>query len=638
MNPDWNSYVESILFEIKEEMAIESPFSASLKYLIVRDTETHDNDAPPAPVGTFATLVIQLPSKYIGGQLLMKHDGHSNLIDQSRKEFSTFFSVYYNDCEREILPITEGVRVCLEYDLITNTMIPRTPCSLEEIQLLNLFESWNCRDEPFKLIYVPSQNTPYLSLATLKARDKAVANFFKRTLTVHFGYLKMKSYSNTMLYSKYDEEKKNFQVDESYWLTNLVDLNNSPFEYENSLTVNFDDEVIPVNIMTKYKKREWYTGSDEDGHLSIDYFRAAVLVIWPTFNLIPVLCDGGANSGTITRIFLRENEKKKEWNVARTIATMVPRVRTNKFEDTYLKYKEEIDETNAIPLLEAMIEYNNVALLRTFLTHNTRLNDETIQTLRSQCDKFGWLSLLTELKNMFKRLDISCEAIRYLEMLVGNDAQLPSEKNILWQSLAEILLEKYLLTENKRYYEYDPRLDKHVEKENGNLEDERKIIYSTLIISQKLNRTTDVVKFIQYKPLTILFPIVMRLGSDVSTVKLRMTCLEQLRKSIKHNNGTYSWRYKYQHNCACNDCKGLKMFIESNSQRHYVNVELDRQIHIEEMLKDNHHETPRYLTTVCDDYLKIEKKKRMKMTTLEILRHETGLLDPLSELVSICLF
>jgi hypothetical protein len=67
----------------------------------------------------FGTLVVTLPSAHRGGGLRIRHAGREVTVDTSAAEFSELsYVAFYADCEHEVLPVRQGNRVCLVYNLI----------------------------------------------------------------------------------------------------------------------------------------------------------------------------------------------------------------------------------------------------------------------------------------------------------------------------------------------------------------------------------------------------------------------------------------------------------------------------------------------------------------------------------------
>jgi len=49
------------------------------------------------------TLVLHLPSRYEGGQLVVTHGGHTKTFDFSRNSaFNLHFAAFYADCKHEV--------------------------------------------------------------------------------------------------------------------------------------------------------------------------------------------------------------------------------------------------------------------------------------------------------------------------------------------------------------------------------------------------------------------------------------------------------------------------------------------------------------------------------------------------------
>jgi len=123
-NPKWESFVRDVANSVTSEFGIKQKVTATLYKLLVyekgsffvphRDTEKAHR--------MFATLVICLPSKHEGGQLIVSHAGRSHLVDFSGKtsNYELQYAAFYADCEHEVRPVTGGYRVCLVYNLTTS--------------------------------------------------------------------------------------------------------------------------------------------------------------------------------------------------------------------------------------------------------------------------------------------------------------------------------------------------------------------------------------------------------------------------------------------------------------------------------------------------------------------------------------
>ncbi|MFE3261066.1 2OG-Fe(II) oxygenase [Nocardia sp. NPDC059091] len=66
--------------------------------------------------GMIGTLVVTLPSTFTGGELVIEQQGTKVTDQGSPQELS--FVAFYGDCEHEVLPVTDGFRITLTYNLV----------------------------------------------------------------------------------------------------------------------------------------------------------------------------------------------------------------------------------------------------------------------------------------------------------------------------------------------------------------------------------------------------------------------------------------------------------------------------------------------------------------------------------------
>ena len=83
-------------------------------FLPHRDTEKTD--------GMVATLVVALPVRGSGGEIVVRHKGHETVIDMRGGEPSEVaWAAFYADCEHEIRPVLDGHRIVLVYSLVLSS-------------------------------------------------------------------------------------------------------------------------------------------------------------------------------------------------------------------------------------------------------------------------------------------------------------------------------------------------------------------------------------------------------------------------------------------------------------------------------------------------------------------------------------
>ena len=75
----------------------------------------------PRAVNMFGSLVVCLPTQFVGGALVTRHNGEEVTYNWSspadNPELAIQWAAFFSDVEHEILPVTEGHRVTLTYNL-----------------------------------------------------------------------------------------------------------------------------------------------------------------------------------------------------------------------------------------------------------------------------------------------------------------------------------------------------------------------------------------------------------------------------------------------------------------------------------------------------------------------------------------
>jgi hypothetical protein len=187
----WAANFENILSKVRAGLGCDdASVSAELYKLLVydrggfflphRDTEKSG--------GMFGTLVVTLPSTYRGGALRIRHAGREVTVDTNAPDPSELsYVAFYADCEHEALPVREGNRVCLVFNLIQKHSkgrhrILKAPVYESQVSeaaaILDRF--FRAPDAPAKIAWLlDHQYSPAgLSFSALKGADAAKARVF----------------------------------------------------------------------------------------------------------------------------------------------------------------------------------------------------------------------------------------------------------------------------------------------------------------------------------------------------------------------------------------------------------------------------------------------------------------------------
>ena len=114
----WNDGLQKLAQRVCHEMGCKSKVNAYLYKMLVykqsshfkkhKDTEKH--------AGMFATLIVQLPSVYTGGQLIV-YDNQGRAQTHNLAQDCISYAAHYADLEHEIAELKSGYRVTLIYNL-----------------------------------------------------------------------------------------------------------------------------------------------------------------------------------------------------------------------------------------------------------------------------------------------------------------------------------------------------------------------------------------------------------------------------------------------------------------------------------------------------------------------------------------
>jgi len=121
-NPAWQKCVNAILEDSQLALGLEKEkltpqlykmllYEKGSFFLPHRDGEKVD--------GMVATLVIVLPSKHSGGELVVSHDDKTRSIvfPDAATGHGLSYALFYADCKHEVRKLTSGFRFCLTYNV-----------------------------------------------------------------------------------------------------------------------------------------------------------------------------------------------------------------------------------------------------------------------------------------------------------------------------------------------------------------------------------------------------------------------------------------------------------------------------------------------------------------------------------------
>lgn len=184
----WAANLQAIVARCAEGLGVQGPVSAELYKMLVYDEGSfflghRDTEKQP---GMFATLVVVLPSRYAGGELLIRHQDCEVCLELNSEDAAEVaFAAFYADCWHEVRPVTAGCRLALVFNLVRPGRGKRLqpPASDAEVdRVAALLAQWRCElaagstQVPAKLIH-PLEHVyteAEIGFETLKNADAAV--------------------------------------------------------------------------------------------------------------------------------------------------------------------------------------------------------------------------------------------------------------------------------------------------------------------------------------------------------------------------------------------------------------------------------------------------------------------------------
>ena len=367
--------------------------------------------------GMFGTLVVQLPSDYSGGHLVVSHGGQDKVFDFSGIKGCTNFhyAAFYADCQHELKKVTKGYRLCLIYNLIysgTGSLPAPTEDALIVGQLTQAMQQWNTeasrRKGPPIMAYILEHKycEASLSFKGLKNVDRAVGDILTKACQEANFDLYLAHVSRMEMWSASCYRKKYTLVDlceNSIDASHFISPQGQKPDHFSEMFLD-DGAMVPKENykLGKPDEEERSEATGNEGASVERWYKWTALVLWPQKRrLMNIGCD-------------RMTHKLKMAVIGRT----TPLTAAEK-EDS-LKLARELAEsgghssTSAVTLLQCLQSLGQTELIREFLSSelsDLMLDTEFRKVAFSLCgSSVDWEVIRPSLLEMIKvaRYFISC--------------------------------------------------------------------------------------------------------------------------------------------------------------------------------------------------------------------------------------
>ncbi len=187
LSDEWNAMVAQLVVGLGERLGLKDQqfdaehyklllYEVGGRFLPHRDSEKADR--------MVASLVVVLPTKFVGGELVVRHERQVERFrfDYARNNMTPSFAAFYANCEHEVERVTSGRRLCLTYNLkLRKQKRQKRILSLKpSSEVERLSQSINdyttqVRTEPLVFAFAHHYTEKGLSLDLLKGGDRDLA-------------------------------------------------------------------------------------------------------------------------------------------------------------------------------------------------------------------------------------------------------------------------------------------------------------------------------------------------------------------------------------------------------------------------------------------------------------------------------
>ncbi len=396
----WARTLDRIVAQVTEGLGVSDPVMAEFYKLLVYGPGSFfigHRDTEKAP-GMFATLVVVLPSAFKGGDLLVRHRGReARLPLRCHEPAEAAFAAFYADCVHEVLPVTEGHRLTLAYNLVRagKGRSPKPP-DYEEQQgsVATLLQAWRDSrtrpddDVPEKLVYpLDHAYTPAeLGFTALKGADAAAAGVLAAAAQqahcdLHLALLTVEESGAAEHTDSYGSRRSRWdQGEDAFEAGEVSDRSVELSEWRradgkeavlDAIPVE-EDELSPPDACDDLTPDEehFHEATGNEGASFERTYKRAALVLWPSERLFAVLSQAGL---PVTLPYLDdlarrwaesgENHESRLWREAHDLAghmlTQWPK------QSGYGRHKTPSD---AARMLASLTRLDDTAAIEGFLT------------------------------------------------------------------------------------------------------------------------------------------------------------------------------------------------------------------------------------------------------------------------------
>lgn len=624
----WQQTLDSIVNRAAQGLGVNDKVEAELYKMLVYDTGSFfisHRDTEKAP-GMFATLVIVLPSDYSGGELVVRHQQQEARLDLRCDDPAEIaYAAFYADCLHEVLPITEGCRLTLIYNLVrTNKKLPLpTPPNYrhEQATVAALLRDWTEQldkennaaiETPEKLIYLleHAYTQAELGFDALKNADAAVADVLvaaaaQADCDIHLALVSIEE-SGSAEYTGYgryhDDDHDAFEEGEVYDSTETVsdwrrpdggkpDLPILPFSAHEFCPPDGFENIEPDDV-------QFHEATGNAGASFERTYHCAALVIWPKSYYLAIINQAGFSAGLSVLLELCQayeasgdkNQSSNVWQDAHRLAAYMLRDWVKQYLGTRSSFDRESRVRVFLDYLYRLQDSEHIARFWALLAENGIYNKDDCAMFVQVAELLPWSQVV---KGLTDAVSVSaangqeaCAALlaRFSRVHPDTAKDLSAAARILFAALPG---------DAARFPQLKPWEYSRIKVNDALVAD---VLTGFSGIDAALAETALDYMLAwpdTYKIDDVLAPAALRLAEDehgshlAVAVRLGQVVTTHVQKRVAEDLAPPSdWRRDNQVKCKCNDCAELRLFLDSPTEEVWrFKAAENRREHVTQMIR-----------------------------------------------------
>ena len=627
----WQKNLADIVNHVKLGLGVNCDVSAELYKLLVydagsffiphRDTEKTD--------GMFATLIIVLPSDYSGGELLVRHQQQEVTLDlcsQEPEEIS--FAAFYADCVHEVLPVTDGCRLTLVYNLIRTdkkTPLPIPPDYRQAQQkvavlLNNWVQSLNAETNegatPDKLIYLLEHeySIAELKFDALKNMDAASADVLisaaeQADCDLYLALVSIEESGSAEhigggYYNRWgNDDEDDFEIGEVFDHSETISewrspdgsqpaLPNLPFEAEEFCPPEAFDRMEPDDI-------EFQEATGNEGASFERMYHCAALVLWPQTRYLAIINQSGlAAALPVLNDLCQQWENNKNEGTKQDAHTLASYILRDWLPQHCAQSKGYGSSDYTPDFLNCMCRLGNIALINRvwlIIAEKGIYKKQDSLALAQASGLLPWSDVVDYATDAITvsaaTAQEACAAL--LSNLCSKREQ--GDDRLQQLSAAAQALFEALLGDTKRFPELPPWQQQRLALTASDVAD---IVVSFSMIDTDIAEKTLDYMFawpIMYGMDTVLLPAALQIAASTvsdelsAVVRLRQVVIIHLQTRLAEQlEPPANWSRDIANTCSCKDCRELNQFLINADQAQWrFKAAESRRNHVQHVIDMN---------------------------------------------------